>query len=362
MEVGGHKAARPCGWLPREREEGGRRRKALWCFRERKREREARVGESKGGWTSGKVPWATGRRGDGAQARPADVGKAAAGGRTQETYRVDFGPMTQTNTAGAGCIGCHRGVGDAGGRVAPNAGRRRGCHLKSSCRRRRCRGSQQVWRCGGGARAGRRGLGHLFWNLEHDGNELKSTPRTMAVVAAVTTLWATAEMRPRKSGRRGPERCIRHPTPKAVGERGGGLHINRDPGHISLRSAFTNKHCSSCFASQNDSRPQKKLPPTTCTSNIVPASHEGAHVRGNGCIITTEWTRAGAPCGLLVLIHGAFGGECFSTKPPPRTGGIAKQKKKSQKVALQLTVINPVGIELSRELLKRGQPCGGLSS
>ena len=48
-EVGGHKAARPCGWLPREREEGGRRRKALWCFRERKREREARVGESKGG-------------------------------------------------------------------------------------------------------------------------------------------------------------------------------------------------------------------------------------------------------------------------------------------------------------------------
>ena len=80
--------------------------------------------------------------------------------------------------------------------------------------------------------------------------------------------------------------------------------MNLDPGHISLRSAFTNKHCSSCFASHKNVPPAEKysLPPHAI-SNIVPASHEGAHVRGNGCIITTERPRAGAPCELLVLIH-----------------------------------------------------------
>ena len=53
---------------------------------------------------------------------PLTPARLPPGGRTQETYRVDFESMTQTNTAGAGCIGCLRGVGDAGGRVTPNAG------------------------------------------------------------------------------------------------------------------------------------------------------------------------------------------------------------------------------------------------
>ena len=131
--------------------------------------------------------------------------------------------MTQTNTADGG-RGC-RGVGDAGERGnAPKAGRCRGCHLKSSCRRRRRRGSQQVWRCGGGARAGRRGLGHLFWNLEHDSNELKSTPRTMAVVAAVMTLWGDRRDETEEEWSFvGPSVAL---TQKAVGERReGGIFI-----------------------------------------------------------------------------------------------------------------------------------------
>ena len=48
-----------------------------------------------------------------------------------------------------------------------------------------------------------------------------------------------------------------------------------------------------------------------------------------------------------------------------RVGGSAGWMRNLEIVVGSLigaSMINPVGIELSRELLKEGQPCGGLSS